>query len=69
MECVSVISEAPRPVPCYLPQEGSYVMIEYRKHVRRSVRKRPRCATLEDMSHCIVPVSRARLSERSGKSE
>ena len=64
-----MISEAPRAVPCHLPQEGSYVLIQYRTKVRRSVRKRPRCATFEDMSHGIVPVSRARLGERSGKSE
>lgn len=69
MECVSVISEAPRAVPCFLPQEGSYVLIEYQKKVRRSLRKRSRRVTFEESSHSIVPVSRARLRKRSGESE
>ena len=69
MQCVSVISEAPRGPVCHLPMEGSYVLIEYKARVRRSMRKRPRVVSFEDISHGIRPISRARFGKRSGKPE
>ena len=69
MQRVAIVSEAIRAPACLLPLEGAYVLIQYRSDVRRSTRKRSRLVSFEDISHGILPVSRARLGERSGKSE
>ena len=69
MERVAIISEAVKGPRCLLQLEASYVLIRYSQGVRRSTRKRPREVSLEDASHCVLPISRARLGESGGKTE